>query len=728
MNKMKLFTRTLIFFISVITFQAILTVFVITNIIENSNSTDARRELKSDARIMFDSYNSWKQSMWKSLISLESDIELKAFLDNNNSNIREDVLNYLQGKLVDSGMDYIAVKSTEKNSIPSVFPISSHYTSISVIDFEFENEMPHPYIELVLYIDDIYIVGTFRLESNNEDMGGSNPPVDIFIIKRIDDAFCTQLTLNKRSRVVFFLEDTENDSVLKYLIGTVDKSLFDDDFSFVDNQIAYSEYYDIEIEKYTYNLAFQKLGTVVMDDYENDMFLATFLSNKPYSDRLVLVNNTVLYVSLISALFTIILSLYFSGNITKPIKNLLIAMHSIQNGKFDIRVKIKAKREMGELLNGFNEMALNLDEDKVKMRDYIHKITMLSNYNEQVIHSIGEGIVIISSDLKIEKVNKFFLQSFELQANNVIAKNIEEIGINIFDSSIIRNVKSIISMKKDFYAKSKRADNNIVFEIRLYPLIIKNEKEKEVSRCIVITNDISKKTEYEEKIFQAEKLSSISMLSAGIAHEINNPLSSIMTNVQNLMTDEKNDERNDSLKWIEQETRRIAKITQELLDFSSSRSDEYEGVNANQVIMEVINLINYFLENEKNIQITKNLFKGELLTVVSKDELKQIIINLVKNSIQAIKMQGEIKIVTKLNKEKGLVCICIKDNGMGIKNEFLNKIFDPFFTTKKNGEGTGLGLSVTYGIVNKYNGTIRVKSKENIGTEVILEIPVFETQ
>ncbi len=727
---MKLFTRTLFFFISVIAFQAILTVFVITNIIENSNSTDAKRELKSDAGIMFDSYNSWKQSIWKSIIGLENDIELKAIFESTDINIRirGDILNYLRDKLTDSGMDYITIKSTEKYSIPYVVPISSHYISISVTDFEFENKMPHPYIKLVLYNNDIYFVGTFRLESNNEDMEGSNPPVDIFIIKRIDDAFCTQLTHNKRSRVVFFLEDPENGSVLRYLIGTVDKSLFDNDLSFIDNQIAYSEYYDIEIKKYTYNLAFQKLGTLVKDEYEYDMFLATFLSNKPYSERLILVNNTVLYVSLISALFTIILSLYFSGNITKPVKNLLIAMHSIQNGEFSIRVKIKNKSEMGELLNGFNEMALNLEEDKVKMRDYIRKITMLSNYNEQVIHSIGEGVLIIRSDLKIEKVNKFFLQSFGLQTDNVLDKTIEECCIDIFDSSIIRNVKNIISMKKDFYTKSKRTENNKVFEIRLYPLIIKNEKEKEVSRCIVITNDISRKTEFEEKIFQAEKLSSISMLSAGIAHEINNPLSSIMTNVQNLMTEEQNDEKKDSLKWIEQETRRIARITQELLDFSSSRSDENNGANANEVIMEVINLINYFLEKEKNIKIIRNLYKGELLTVVSKDELKQIIINLVKNSIQAVKKQGEINIVTKLNKEKGLVCICIRDNGMGIKNEILNKIFDPFFTTKKNGVGTGLGLSVTYGIINKYNGAIRVKSKESMGTEIILEIPVFETQ
>ncbi|MCG8573178.1 MAG: ATP-binding protein [Spirochaetes bacterium] len=215
------------------------------------------------------------------------------------------------------------------------------------------------------------------------------------------------------------------------------------------------------------------------------------------------------------------------------------------------------------------------------------------------------------------------------------------------------------------------------------------------------------------------------MLSAGIAHEINNPLSSIMANAQNLINDEDNEEKKVSLKWIEKETRRIAGIIKNLLDFSTSNHQQDNQSDVNQIIPEIINLINYSLKKENQITIKPVLAQNSSLICINQDELKQILINLIKNSIQAIEKNG--KIIVKTTKNKNNINIFIIDNGVGIKPEVIPHIFDPFFTTKENNMGTGLGLSIVYGIVTKYKGSIKVNSTVGKGTEFMITLPAVRT-
>ena len=116
------------------------------------------------------------------------------------------------------------------------------------------------------------------------------------------------------------------------------------------------------------------------------------------------------------------------------------------------------------------------------------------------------------------------------------------------------------------------------------------------------------------------------------------------------------------------------------------------------------------------------------LAAISQDELKQIVINLVKNSIQAIEGPGQIDITTKQDPHDRMILLTVADNGIGMKGEVIPRIFDPFFTTKQNGDGTGLGLSVVYGIISKNQGTITVDSTEGQGTQVCLSLPWLETR
>ncbi len=289
---------------------------------------------------------------------------------------------------------------------------------------------------------------------------------------------------------------------------------------------------------------------------------------------------------------------------------------------------------------------------------------------------------------------------------------------------IADKIFSIFRREREFYSEVKRSLSGRVYEIRLYPFYSSEGELQEASGCVFMAEDISEKTELAEKILQAEKLSTLSMLSAGMAHEINNPLSSILTNVQNLIDDEASSERKVSLRWIEQETRRIGRIVQELLNFASADSGHAPGSDVNGVVRDVIGLVSHSIAREGRIRIDTRLAPDLPLSVVSNDELKQVVINLLKNSVHAISGPGRILISTRM--ANGRISLVVADSGCGIPKEIVPRIFDPFFTTKANGAGTGLGLSVVYGIVTKYAGAIDVKSREGRGARFSLSLPCLD--
>jgi two-component system NtrC family sensor kinase len=162
---------------------------------------------------------------------------------------------------------------------------------------------------------------------------------------------------------------------------------------------------------------------------------------------------------------------------------------------------------------------------------------------------------------------------------------------------------------------------------------------------------------------------------------------------------------------------------QELLNFASTDASHSPGADVNGVVEEVIRLVSRSIAREGRIRIDTRLAAGLPAAVVSTDELKQVVINLLSNSLQAIRGMGRILIGTRLARGGDRISLSISDTGEGIPGGIVPRIFDPFFTTKANGEGTGLGLSVVYGIVSKYNGTINVKSREGQGTRIALNLP-----
>jgi len=693
---MKLFRKTLLFFIGIIAFQSILTILLVTNVTRRANSADAQREVESEASILYDGFNSWKRQIWKSLIVIANERALARQPSTGSARSLKELL-------LETKVDILVLKDS-RGFISQLVQAAPGAFLLSDLQ-ELANAKLHPYIELLMVRGILCLVGVTTLAERGE----LERQTDVFLLKRIDAEFCLQLTLNRRSCVAF-LRGAD------LLAGSLPPGLSPAFFDPTTLESAYREMYDQRLGRESYNVAFQRLGRLDHSQEGEELFLGTFLSNGPYDAKLLLLDRTILVVSLAGALLTIVLSLFLSRNITHPIADLLGGMERMRNGAWDTQVRAHGGHEISRLFHGFNDMAREL-------RDHIRETVLLKEYNEKIIDSIRAGIAIVNRDLVVEKANNSFLESFGLDSARVVGAPLTMLPIDILDEAVVERIISILRRERESFSEVKRSRSGRVYEMRLYPFYSSEGEFHEASGCVLMTDDISAKTGLEEKIFQAEKLSTISMLSAGMAHEINNPLSSILTNVQNLIDEEANAERKVSLRWIEQETRRIARIVQELLNFASTDSGRASGSDVNRVVEEVIRLARHSLTHEGMIRIDARLAPGLSPSVVSTDELTQVVINLLKNSLQAIRGPGRILVSTRLADDAGRISLAVSDTGEGIPREIIPRIFDPFFTTKTNGAGTGLGLSVVYGIVTKYGGSIDVRSREGRGTRIALLLP-----
>ena len=228
------------------------------------------------------------------------------------------------------------------------------------------------------------------------------------------------------------------------------------------------------------------------------------------------------------------------------------------------------------------------------------------------------------------------------------------------------------------------------------------------------------------QLLQSEKLSAIGQLISGVAHELNNPLTSVLGFSQLLLSKEKNHKTEKYLNKITQEAERCAKIVNNLLTFSRTYKPEKSYVGINGIIERTLDLMAYQFRTE-NIEVIKKLDPHLPKTMADFHQLQQVFLNIINNAFQAMKDKRETGILTVETERSGLVIrIKFSDTGPGIPKENLTKVFDPFFTTKEVGKGTGLGLSISYGIVKEHGGDIYVLSELGKGACFVVELPIIE--
>jgi signal transduction histidine kinase len=244
--------------------------------------------------------------------------------------------------------------------------------------------------------------------------------------------------------------------------------------------------------------------------------------------------------------------------------------------------------------------------------------------------------------------------------------------------------------------------------------------EERIGRLIIF-DDVTDRTDLERRLVQADKLSSIGLLAAGVAHEVNTPLAVISTYAQMLAKQVAEDQRKSVLlDKIAKQTFRASEIVNSLLNFSRTSAKEFDEVDISRVIRETVALVGHQFE-KAGIRVKLDLDGALPLVRGDFGKLQQVFLNLYLNARDAMERGGTLEI-RAWNGERG-VEVRVADTGPGIPAEHLERIYDPFFTTKAPRKGTGLGLSVTYGIVHEHGGLIEVDSRPGKGTQFHLEFP-----
>ncbi|MBW2095449.1 MAG: HAMP domain-containing protein [Deltaproteobacteria bacterium] len=261
------------------------------------------------------------------------------------------------------------------------------------------------------------------------------------------------------------------------------------------------------------------------------------------------------------------------------------------------------------------------------------------------------------------------------------------------------------------------------------PILSYTDRKDEISRLIVAFNKMAQELESrQEQLLQSRKMASIGTFTSGIAHELNNPINNISLVVESLMEDDEimsHDERMRLYQDLMNQADRSSEIVRNLLEFSRARHPRLEEVSLERLVDKTARLV----KNE--LRLNHITFSKEIQSQIpslksDKSGLQQVLLNLYLNSIQAMDGGGDLKVVLELEPNGKEIRLDVKDTGKGIPPEHLDSIFDPFFSTKKEGEGTGLGLSVSYNIIKKLGGRIEVKTQPGYGTCFSIFLPVGE--
>jgi two-component system NtrC family sensor kinase len=230
--------------------------------------------------------------------------------------------------------------------------------------------------------------------------------------------------------------------------------------------------------------------------------------------------------------------------------------------------------------------------------------------------------------------------------------------------------------------------------------------------------------ETEKQVAQAEKLASVGQLSAGVAHEINNPLGVILGYTQLLLRNEdEHSERYADLKTIEKHVQNCKTIVENLLNFARSSKTCVAFAHMTEIVDEMVHFVKHHSDWRK-IRFEVDHAPDIPPVLIDEKKIKQVLVNLLMNAKHAIGRKGKICISSRFDSLAKRVIIRILDDGCGIEKKVLSRIFDPFFTTKPTGEGTGLGLSVSYGIIRDHGGNISVDSEPGSGTTFMITLPV----
>jgi len=373
--------------------------------------------------------------------------------------------------------------------------------------------------------------------------------------------------------------------------------------------------------------------------------------------------------------------------------------------------------ELVTTIGGYVAVALDNAKLYSSLEQKALEIARLKDFSENIVESLNIGVLAVDLSGIVESWNTRMEQLFGVTRAEAVGRKLDsllpaELAAEIIARSGEEQVTGIYKQRLQHQGKL------LTMNVSITPLVSKSGDR--IGRLLLF-DDVTQRERMEEQMSQTEKLTSLGLLAAGVAHEVNTPLAVISNYIQMLAKQmPEDDPRHSIIEKIVKQTFRASEIVNNLLNFSRTGAAELANIDVNRVVEETLSLVAHPLKTSQ-IQVVKNL--GDALPSVrgSANKLQQVFLNLFLNARDAMPSGGMLEVKTAAH--NGSVEIEIVDTGAGIPREHIHKIFDPFFTTKATGRGTGLGLSVSYGIIKEHAGKIDVRSTPGKGTSFHVEFP-----
>ncbi len=387
--------------------------------------------------------------------------------------------------------------------------------------------------------------------------------------------------------------------------------------------------------------------------------------------------------------------------------------------------------ELVQALSGYLAIALEnarlYDSLDRKVRQY----ERLKDYSENIVESLSVGITAADLDDRVESWNTPLELMFGISRSQAVGRRLSELlpsklvaELNeIQEDTSLQNFYKFRVRASDFPAEfrpdASHDDEQRVLNIVVAPLVTKTFDR--IGRLIIF-DDVTERSSLEDQLVQADKLSSVGLLAAGVAHEVNTPLAVISSYAQILARQAAEEPKTAKiLDQITSQTFRASEIVNSLLNFSRTSGTEKSPLDLSRTINETLDMVAPQLRHA-HVEVETELAPEASQVLGNQGQLQQVLLNLILNARDAMPDGGQLVIST--HEQDGMACVAIRDTGIGMTADQARRVFDPFFTTKGPKRGTGLGLAVSYGIMQEHSGTITVDSRPGEGSTFTVEIPL----
>ena len=420
------------------------------------------------------------------------------------------------------------------------------------------------------------------------------------------------------------------------------------------------------------------------------------------------------------AVLFLALNYFYYAVSARPLKKASSFFKSVVTGekKLDAKFDVRGDDEIAELAESFNSMLEHLK----KSQDELNASELKYRH---IFEASKDAIIITDCQGVVLDINNSGLELLGEESKQDVIN-----GMGLHDFMTAKTAEQFLSrMEKDGFVKGLETVFRKAHGGNASVLLAASARREPGSRicgyeCIV--KDITERKKMEEQIRQADKLASVGQLAAGVAHEINNPLS-IVLGYTGLMIKDAPGQMKEDLAKVHSNARLCKKIVEDLLNFSRQNlslqtTARYEETDINSSVESMASVLEDRFGAD-GVAIERDYAGGLPRVIIDREKMQQVYVNILMNARQAMGAGGTIKIKTGYDGGSGRISISFSDTGCGIPKGLQNRIFDPFFTTKQPGEGTGLGLAVSYGIVKEHGGEITLESEEGRGSTFRIWLP-----